>query len=765
MDPRVWQTALHELRTLQAKGWITGVLIDLWLLDMWRTRYRQTPFRFIPTDFIQIAQKDARHSEDSEKERGEVLKQIKRFRGYFDDLPQSEHESCELEDSICVLNVGANHYCTVIFMPQTRRIHVLGRKYSTNRKSKGSKDWGEWGGPRIWAWVCKLYGWSENQVKGISVNSVDWRQNGYDCGPTACHIVESIWAGGLSLDGEGLWKIPILPCSHAQRGRMAIKIHQLAIDGHRKFLDEVYNDPFNMMRYLDDLLDGFVEAGEEIKGKLSQDPVYALKPVEDNLRSAILSCASCRRTHDRGVSRPSAPTRQGLPQQPLTKPPINSVRTDELLHGTRRKNDLVRNSNEEGSTLQQGFRGTNLQETEDEPSESEPSSDDLNTLRNVHPTGAFQVEDWKEATIGRFPRPDGPDIPAPQTLRGLRHPFSYDYDDYTNGPTLDVLDPIPDAVIQLAQLSLVYIANQVITTPWSRFGQDNGYRILPDFLQMSWLRKPILVREHLAPVGLRERPRAYFLHHPRKSSRSGDAIIVNDRVVLGAQQLLDRANEEGSDLPLLTGRTPEGSYIYLDLEVDEVKLEPEEVRKACDIDSLIWITRNPQFVGSIGVLDLPVIRNKPPIWKNNHIMVELLYPQSSDDKEGERTEWQTKSFRLSRLPHLSFGVLNQITATVELLLFFPRMTHRHPHTGRWQNNIPKHVQDFFWDRVLLPAMKEITVAVQESYRTADREHTAFKQKGTTGKNMGQSTAKHPLHTRELTKLIELMNKIVGGFSI
>jgi len=304
MDPRIWEPALCQLQTLKAKAWIEGVLIDLWLLDMWRSRYRQTPFRFLPSQFIQVAQNAALHAEDSDRERGEVVKQIKTFRRYFDDLPQLEHESCELEDSICVLNTGGNHYCVVIFMPQTRCIHVLGRKYSTIRRSKGSKDWVEWGGPRIWAWVCKLYGWSEDQVRGMSVNSVDWHQNGYDCGPTACQIVESIWVRGLALDGEGLWKGPNLPCCHAQRLTMAIKVHQLAIDGHRKFLAGVDIYPHQIMEYLDDELDGFVNEAVAIQQKLSQHPSYALKPVEANLRLAILSCRSCRSTVNREVSRP-----------------------------------------------------------------------------------------------------------------------------------------------------------------------------------------------------------------------------------------------------------------------------------------------------------------------------------------------------------------------------------------------------------------------------------------------------------------------------
>jgi len=346
------------------------------------------------------------------------------------------------------------------------------------------------------------------------------------------------------------------------------------------------------------------------------------------------------------------------------------------------------------------------------------------------------------------------------SLRGLRHPFSQGYDNYTDGPTLDVLDPIPDTVMQLAQLSLVYIANRVITTPWTLF-KDYGYRLLPDFAQMFWLSEPIQVREHLSPVGLSNPPPAFISHNPPQRSRSGDLIIANDRTVLGAEELLELASDRASDLPLLTGVLEDNSYIYLDLERDRVI--PQHISKACDIDSLIWITRKPRFIGSIGVYEMPVIRNKPPIWKNNHITVELLFPQSEDDKleGGPQTEWQTKLFRLSRIPHLSFGELRQSTSMVEVILFFPRMTHRHPHLGRWENAIPSDIQNFFWDRVLLPAMKIIRTPVQEPYTTLDRKHTAFKQKHRGQKNPGQATAKRPMHTNDLTKLIELMKEIVG----
>jgi hypothetical protein len=172
---------------------------------------------------------------------------------------------------------------------------------------------------------------------------------------------------------------------------------------------------------------------------------------------------------------------------------------------------------------------------------------------------------------------------------------------------LDVLDPIPDTIMQLAQVSLVYIANQVITTLWNFFEKDYGYRLLPDYAQMSWLAEPIKVREHLSPIGLLNPPPAFTLHNPDKTSCSGRPIIAHDCTVLGVEELMDLADLMGDDLLLLTGRLEDldGAYVYLDLEKDRVN--PQHIHKACDIDSLIWITRKLKFIGCIGIYEMPVI--------------------------------------------------------------------------------------------------------------------------------------------------------------
>jgi len=747
MDPNVWSSILLDLPSLKNKAWISSLLMDAWLSDLQRTRY-QGGIRLIPNRFVQHAQ--------GLQEPAQLRREIKRFRSLFEDLPQSEAVSCPLEDCICVLDTGGQHFCTLVFQPQTRRVHILGRKYYVNQRTKdsNSNDWRGW--TFIWERICHLYGWSTGDFPGMIAHSVDWKQNGYDCGPIACQVVERIWIKGLRLDGEGLWKLPELPCCHSLRLNMAVRIHELAVEGYENFIASktVYQNQLEEFLEINgDITTFFHELEDETGEKLAEHPRYALKDVDLNLRRAMIRCDQCNKG--------DATDTRGGKATPEEEPEVTSqfelhglgAHSSTLLRGTRNKQNFVADAGdaEDDARKEDALKGLYAAGEEEDG-------------QNVPPAAALQV-DWRQATIGRYPRPkNGPQLPPMPSLRGLRHKFSDDYDDYTNGPTLDVLDPIPDAVMQLAQLSLVYILNMVIATPWTLF-KDYGFRLLADFMQIFWLMRPILVREHLSPVGLQEPPAAFA--SPPKISRSGQVIEATDLIILGARELLESANDLGSDLPLLTGRIMDESggqsFIYLDLERDRVI--PQRVFTACDIDSLIWITRNPRFVGSVGIYQMPVIRKKPPIWKNNHIMVELLYPQSEEDKAGKRSEWQTKRFRLSRIPHILFGVVGQTTTSIDLILFFPRMTHQHPYTGRWENAVPADIQNFFWDRVLLPAWKEIISPVQEPYNTFNRQHTAFKvTRGKEG-NVGQPTARHPIHAEELKKLIEAMKCIVGASGI
>jgi hypothetical protein len=105
---------------------------------------------------------------------------------------------------------------------------------------------------------------------------------------------------------------------------------------------------------------------------------------------------------------------------------------------------------------------------------------------------------------------------------------------------------------------------------------------------------------------------------------------------------------------------------------------------------------------------------------HNGCYVELLAPQSQEDREnlGARSEWYQKRTPLLHVPHTHFF---QVASSIPYMLLnayisFPRMAHRDVYTRRWVTNIDYHVQELFWDNILLPALEETAESeVQANY--------------------------------------------------
>ena len=287
--------------------------------------------------------------------------------------------------------------------------------------------------------------------------------------------------------------------------------------------------------------------------------------------------------------------------------------------------------------------------------------------------------------------------------------------------------------------------------------KDYGYRLMPCFGQSFDLGKPILVEEHLCPVGLSEPPKSITDYiSQRKEGRHGERVVVNDRWVVGAESLLEIADEEGDDAILLTGVAKgDGRYICMDLLQDHV--EPDELHLSCDVDSIIWVTQTPKFKGPVAIYSVPVVRDRAPIWKDNHVQIQVLHPQTEKDKLaiGGRKEWMATSQSLSTIPHLLFGAV-QGSSVAEILIFFPRMMHRDPHRRFRVNRIPKGIQDFFWDRVILPALQSVIPSTRSAYLPIDRSHTAFKM------GNGKHSATFSMDPEDMERLIEVMRAIVSN---
>ena len=655
MDPMMLARAYSDLSVLGNKKWITDSCIDPWLLNMWKTMLHPK-FRYLATFFIP----PVAIGETTDEE-------VKFFRTFY-SLPEPE-TPCALEDVVYVLNTGqdpkkmGNHFCTVAFLPSKNVIYILCRRYMENSHNYNDKDWESWDGKRIWTRVCRLYGWNEKQLGKMRLCSVNWKQNGYDCGPIACQIVQQLMNQGLRINRD----LPNLPCCHALRKAMAQTINDLIVDGFEKF---VSLDENRIRGMIDDEseYDNWVGLMDTLREGLEADPASEMKAVVEDLDKAMMGCQQCQDMLEEIEERdcPIVVEKKNLED-------VKMGRVRKILQGARSMAVLVKEGRTEGSDVEEEGEGEEEEEEEEEEKKKEKRIVTGVASGKGKRSASSLVVDWTEARIGRFPRPKTvPELPQQTSLRGLNHPFDALFDDYYNGPTMDALLTLPPEIMGY-DASLVYLANRILISPWSTF-KDYGYRLLPNYAQNFYLGEPVMFKEHLCPVGLSETPQSIIEYHSERYGSDGAQGYASDCTVIGAEELLKLASKQNKDTVLLTGKIQDGGfdkYIVLDLERD--KVEPGEIIYSCDIDSLIWITQKPKFIGPVGVYASPMIRNKAPIWKNNHVRVELLYPQSEEDREaaGPREEWWTKPWSLSNIPHLYFGTISPGTSTADILLFFP----------------------------------------------------------------------------------------------
>ncbi|TFK59822.1 hypothetical protein BDN72DRAFT_943116 [Pluteus cervinus] len=381
--------------------------------------------------------------------------------------------------------------------------------------------------------------------------------------------------------------------------------------------------------------------------------------------------------------------------------------------------------------------------------ENRPASDVDHSPSDEDPDDTYLR--WKNGQkpqhiLGRPP----PKLSKLKSLVGLRHPWDIKFDDYVNGPTLSALDPIPDTIKHLGDTNVMYIAGRVMQSSWTTY-VDYGWRLEPDFAQSFYLTPPDLVKEHLIPVGLPTPPTVYPPEN--ETGRRGEEVRKPDGIEMGAREMIEEGNREGTNAHFLTGKTQDDKYIFVNLQRDAVT--PPKILKSCDIDSLIWVGRRPKFRKSISVYQTPNIRDRPPIWKNNHIYVDILVPPSDQDRinGGLRTEWWAQSFPLSRIPHLLFATMER----VDLLLFHPRLTHRQPYTNYWAKSIPFDIQYNFWTRVVIPTIKKVTASDLEPYVGLSRENIMLKVRR---KGKGGDMPAYPFSPEVFDALIEGMTQLV-----
>jgi hypothetical protein len=710
MDPNALESICDSLDCLKHHTWTEASLLSRWLLDQW-TRMNHPEPQYIPNEYLALSKSEL------------TTPEINQFRRMF-GLCSAEQGGCPLVPKMALVHVGGNHFCCMVVHPEEREVHVLGRLISNSGRITNSQNWDAWGGDRVWEIIASLHGW---EVTPMTVREVHWAQNGYDCGPIACQIMEHIWREGFLLDEEGMWIMPALLCCHSLRIRLAVESRESILQSIADYQWFEEHRPEYLAEHT--MMDS--DKIKELKERLMND---CLRGVFSSIKGAMSGCLACLKTRVREGARTESEEnkriRKKFAQYPCLKGVKRALMTAMELPSPTEESDHSTSTN---SPKPQGEEVL----ADDEESQEDG---DLSKEKNS------PLKDRSQATLGRFPRPIPPVVlPHRETLRGRLVAFDGSYDDYEDGPTLDALKSTMDD-FDAGQNNLLYVAGRITDYHWETF-KDYGWRIMPSFFQTFDLHPPILVDQHAMP--------SVQLPHGDEEDSDWDDILS-----VGPRRMIQMANRTNNDIDVFVkGISSTGDYLRVDMTKDAIPLGEDQIMMSCDIDSLVWTTRNPQFKQAAEVFVTPVIRHCAPISKHNHIYINVLVPPSEEDRAmGQRSEWWEKRFRLSQLPHIALGKIGSGSGVTNILLFLPRMAHQSRRNGYWQNLVPSNIQNHLWDSVINPAINRVMSDLDQPYVGLNRDHIEFKR----GRSQGdRSTSSYPFKEEQFKALVKEMDRIVS----
>lgn len=199
--PILWTDAWHNLKTLRLGVWLEATVANFYLSHVWYDGLARSRMRYL--DMYAAMAVDLCDEE---------LDDIRRYHFISSD------------GAYPIVPVGfvvhhSAHFFIVIFDLQRRTAHILGRHVSGDAmRGTNPNDWKAWGGPEYWRKIAALHGWSAGDPVDVRIKTRNWEQNGLDCGPIACSVLEQVLTAGLDKDGN---VPPIhIQCGHILRMKM-----------------------------------------------------------------------------------------------------------------------------------------------------------------------------------------------------------------------------------------------------------------------------------------------------------------------------------------------------------------------------------------------------------------------------------------------------------------------------------------------------------------------------------------------------------------
>ncbi|EIW74134.1 hypothetical protein CONPUDRAFT_147908 [Coniophora puteana RWD-64-598 SS2] len=725
-QPVYWTTAFHGLETLRAGAWVDINVLTFYLASIWHEAHGGTHIRFARSDDVRITfvlektkkernegrkmqeqteelvgrssnkteycrrvgapSTEKQEGQNQEEEQGEIIFSqpiTPEFREQFDNHHYISNQICPVSPVGFLVHEGS-HFFACVFDYLDHKAYVLGRNRPDNWNHR----------EHYWHRVAELHRWDAGNPDKVTTVSVEWVQNGVDCGPTACEVLARCMIDGLCPTLSALQGTrPALICGHVLRLNILHQVYNQCVRSFQNF-GQFRQRPPPFWSMDDTLISDEVEdlfsphqSGAKNSPSSTTAAGHCFKEIVENLNHAISLCTSCL---DSGTEPAFAQNRNSAPDWDKLKQDINDIR------GARDK------------TFATSRASTN---NLDHPIESEDSDD----TEAEHGT---LLPKLPRSVLKRFPRPKPLNVLPP--VKGKQY-FQHDrqFDDYESGPTIEL--------IHRSELAFIYCPpfDKLKVCPVIDDWRDRGYRILASSFQNSFLQAPVQVLDHIMctvpgyQFSQQVSNRATGKYRLR-SQQEGSQVNVNDVRIMGAAEMLRLASEgrghrgRSSSAQSIFVRGITGglaqqkkNYVCVDLQLDRVDIRSKDIHISVDIDSLIWIGPNLIFKKSIGLQTIPTYFGGPAIPKRNHISIDLLIPQSAYDRAqpGGRTEWMSMPTEMNGIPHTQFGSTPSPSGQpTNILIFFPRMFHKNFTNHRSVNLMPHYVLDRFWDRVLIPAL-------------------------------------------------------------
>ena len=118
------------------------------------------------------------------------------------------------------------------------------------------------------------------------------------------------------------------------------------------------------------------------------------------------------------------------------------------------------------------------------------------------------------------------------------------------------------------------------------------------------------------------------------------------------------------------------------------------------------LTLHLHVLGFLKVNVMPYFGNKPPIPKNNHCEVEILYSQSIRDQDmAGHSEWFIKAVPINTISHIHFAQTKD-SRSINFYVALPCMMHKNPYTGHFTTHISFAVQIVWLTQINLIACHE-----------------------------------------------------------